>query len=204
MDTPSIPGPTASHRASPLPCWAEPPGGILVWLIVFVELLTFGMGLLVFLAQSREHAEIFQKGRASLNQSIGLVNTLVLLTGGWFMTHVPGRLRHGRTDIARRWLLAAAGTGGLFLLLKCVEYQAKLEHGLDLHADIFFTLYWLLTAFHFIHVLVATVILLVLWRGLRTGHCTAAQHGNVESGAVFWHMCDLIWLMVYPVIYLLR
>jgi len=171
---------------------------------VLVELLTFGMGLVVFLVQAREAPEIFRHGRALLNQPIGMANTLVLLSGGWFMACSIGTLRAGRPKQAERWLGAAVGSGLLFLTLKSFEYADKLHHGLDLHTDTFFTLYWLLTGFHFVHVLVAVVILLFMWRGLRRGKYTAAGHEDVQSAAVFWHMCDLIWLLVYPVIYLLH
>jgi len=104
---------SGEQRAKP-DSWTEPPGGILVWIIVFVEMLTFGMGLVVFLVQARENADMFQAGRMSLSQPIGMVNTMVLLTGGWFMTKVITHLRKGRECLARRWLLATifSGTSG--------------------------------------------------------------------------------------------
>ena len=185
------------------PAWTEPPGGILVWMIVFVELLTFGLGLVVFQVQAQDNAGMFREGRASLNQSIGVVNTMVLLTGGWFMTIVIGNLRQGETTAAARWLIATILSGGVFLGLKSFEFADKLNHGYDLHADTFFTLYWLLTGFHFIHVGVAVIILLVMWRGIRSRRYKASDFEDVESSGIFWHMCDAIWLLLYPVIYLL-
>lgn len=193
---------TLLHRSPKI--WTEPPGGILVWIIVFVEVLTFGMGLVVFQVQARENVELFRTGRALLNQPIGVANTLVLLTGGWFMTRVIGSLRIGTVTRAARWLLATIGSGLVFTALKGVEYAAKLKHGHDLNADTFFTLYWLLTGFHVVHVAVAVIILLLMWRGIRAGRYTPVEHADVESAAVFWHMCDLIWLVLYPVVYLLR
>ncbi len=184
--------------------WSEPPGGILVWIIVVLEVMTFGMGLVAFLVQGREHAEMFRHGRAMLSQSIGMANTLILLTGGLFMANAVSKLRQGRVDAAKRWLIAAIGSGLLFLVLKSIEYADKLHHGFDLHADTFFMFYWLLTGFHFVHVLVAVVILLFMWRGIQKGRYTSTRHEDVESSAVFWHMCDLIWLLLYPVIYLLH
>ena len=83
------------------------------------------------------------------------------------------------------------------------EYRQKAAHGIQFGEDTFFTLYYLLTGFHFVHVLVAVVLLGVLARSVRLGHSHAGDHQNFEAGAVFWHMCDLIWLLLYPVIYLL-
>lgn len=187
----------------PRPLLLEPPGGFLVWLIVVVEVITFGAGLAVFAAQEAGNVAVFREGRAHLSQGIALANTIALLTGGWCMATGIHALRHGQHGRARSWILAAIATGALFLGLKAWEYAGKLQQGLDLHASPFHTLYWLLTGFHFLHVAAAMVILAVLTRGIRRGTYTADSHADVEAGGVFWHMCDLIWLLLYPVIYLL-
>jgi nitric oxide reductase NorE protein len=175
-----------------------------VWLIVFLELLTFAVGLGIFIYFSREQPTVFAHGRASLRQPIAFVNTLLLLTGGWCMANALTRLRVGNVGAAQGWIAGAVSTAGLFLVLKCVEYADKLAHGFDLRADSFFTLYWLLTGFHFLHVAAALVLLALMWHGIRSGRYTATDHGDVESAGVFWHLCDLIWLLLYPVLYLLR
>ncbi len=181
----------------------EPPGGLLVWIVIVVETLTFGAGLVTFAVSRRDEPAVFAAGRAALHQPLALANTFVLLTGGWLMANALASLRAGRAKGAERWILAASASGALFLVLKSVEWAEKLRHGLGLHHDSFFTYYWLLTGFHFLHVAVAVVILLGLYRGIRRGRYTAADHLDVESGGAFWHMCDLIWLLVYPTVYLL-
>ncbi len=93
--------------------------------------------------------------------------------------------------------------GLLFLCIKGYEYFEKTAHGLTIDYDSFFTFYWLLTGFHFIHVLVALIILLFLARGIRKGRYSKDDYLDVESGAAFWHMCDLIWLLLFPVLYLM-
>lgn len=181
----------------------EPPGGVLVWLIVFVETTTFGAGLIAFAATRRDEPAIFAAGRATLQQPLALANTLVLLTGGWLMARCIASLRAGATRGAERFIAGAIASGTLFLALKSVEYAAKLGHGLGLRRDSFFAYYWLLTSFHFMHVAVAVVLLAFMWLGIRRGRYTAAEHLDVESSAIFWHMCDVIWLLLYPTIYLL-
>jgi nitric oxide reductase NorE protein len=194
--------------ANPLPVYhrrvTEPPGGLLVWLIVLLEAFTFCVGLVIFIAQSKTNAAVFQHGRESLNQTIALANTLILLTGGWCMANSLTRLRAGATQLARRWIGGAIFSALAFLLFKSVEYADKLAHGHGLHAGEFFTLYWSLTGFHFLHVATALVILVLMWRGLRRGRYTATQHEDVEGAGIFWHLCDFIWLLLYPIIYLLR
>lgn len=183
---------------------ATPPGGLLIWLIVVLEVFTFAVGLVAFTLQGAAEPDVFRRGRESLNQTIGLINTLVLLTGGWCMANAITRLRAGEIRQAERWTAAAALAALGFLVLKGFEYAEKIAHGHTLHADPFFTIYWLLTGFHFLHVATALVVLLVMVWGLRSGRYDAARHEDVESSAIFWHLCDLIWLLLYPILYLLR
>ena len=178
----------------------KPPGGILVWIIVFLELITFGAGLVVFVVQSRQETSSFQTGRALLNQPVALVNTLILLTGGWCMANGIAALRRQRCIHAVRWVAGAIGTGVAFLVLKGSEFAEKIQHGVGFGNDSFFTLYWLLTGFHFLHVVVAVVILIFMRSGIRSGNYHRDHLHDVESSSVFWHMCDLIWLLLYPII----
>lgn len=181
----------------------EPPGGVLVWIIVFLEVLTFGAGIVVFWFQARDHVAEFQHGHALLNQPLAFLNTLVLLTGGWCMANGITSLREGLQTVALRWVRMAMLTGLMFALLKGVEYSDKARHGIGFAQDEFFTLYFLLTSFHLLHVLVAVVLLFFMAGGIKRGRYHRDDHENVEASGIFWHMCDLIWLLLYPMIYLL-
>jgi len=192
-----------AQEADSRPKLFEPPGGLLVWLIVWVELLTFSIGMGVFLVQKNHDPEVFRNGQAELSRTLAFLNTMVLLTGGWWMANAMAVLKAGHPARATRWLAGSTLAGVMFLVLKGSEYATKLSRGYDLHHDAFFSLYWMLTGFHFLHVLVAVVLLAVMWRGLCQGKYTQASHEDVESTGIFWHMCDLIWLLLMPVIYLL-
>jgi len=181
----------------------EPPGGFLVWIVVFLELITFSAGILVFMVQGQSDPEAFRTGRALLNQPIALANTMILLTGGWCMANGISSLRRGHQIQSSRWIAAAIATGLAFLVLKAVEYAEKISHGIGFGDDTFFTLYFLLTGFHFAHVLAAAILLTAMWVGVHRGRYHRDHHLDVESSGIFWHMCDLIWLLLFPVIYLL-
>ena len=92
--------------------------------------------------------------------------------------------------------------GVLFLVLKSIEYISKIETGLTINYNIFFTFYWLLTLFHVIHVIVGLVIIGSIYLGINKKNATTNLE-DVEASAAFWHMCDLIWLLLFPIIYLL-
>lgn len=181
----------------------EPPGGVLIWMLVGLELVTFGAGIIAFLVQEHGHAEEFAQARILLNQPLAFSNTLLLLTGGWCMACGLNELRRGRSHPSTLWTLAAVVAGVVFLTLKLFEYRQKAAHGIGFGEDTFFTLYFMLTGFHFVHVLVAVVLLAFLARSVHLKRSHADDYQDVEAGAVFWHMCDLIWLLLYPVVYLL-
>lgn len=181
----------------------EPPGGVLVWIIVFLEIITFGAGLGVFLCQRGTEPALFAHGRELLNQPLAFANTLILLTGGWFMACGLEELRRGHQPLATRWMVGAIITGLAFLLFKSVEYFEKIQHGATFGDDAFFTLYFALTGFHFIHVLVAVLILAYLAIQLKRGRFGQDRFQDVEAGGIFWHLCDLIWLLIFPILYLL-
>jgi nitric oxide reductase NorE protein len=88
------------------------------------------------------------------------------------------------------------GVGTLFLAAKFHEYAGKFAHGIGIETSPFWTLYFLSTGFHALHVVLGIVIL-----GL-VSHYASRQ--NVETGTAFWHMVDVIWIMLYPIVYLVR
>lgn len=177
-----------------------PPGSLLIWSLVIMELFTFGVALIVFVYSGRQEPEVFHAGRAQLQPMYGAINTVFLLVSGFFMATAVERFKRGAQ--ARPFVLLAMVGGCLFLILKGIEYNGKIQHGLTLGHDTFFTYYWLLTAFHMIHVVVGLVILAVVSFRLRPQSQTMDTEG-FEACALFWHMCDLIWLILFPVIYLL-
>lgn len=171
-------------------------------MIVALELLTFMAGIVVFLYQKNLHVEEFAAGKSALNQEIAFANTLLLLTGGWLMAIALVAIRKGDVRRGHLRILGAAAAGIGFLVLKGIEYYEKVKTGVGFGEDSFYTIYISLTGFHFLHVLVAVVILLFLARALKRGRYTTEDHFDIESGGIFWHMCDLIWLLIYPAIYL--
>ncbi len=181
-----------------------PPGGILIWMVILVELVTFTAGIGAFAWQRSLAPALFAESQQNLNTVTGLVNTLILLTSGFFMAEAVRLLKLGETMGSYRRMLVALAFGFTFLTIKGTEYAGKLADGLDLSYNTFFTFYWLLTGFHFVHVLVGSVILSVLAWNIRRGVYHQNNFGDVETGAAFWHLCDIIWLLLFPVLYLMK
>ncbi|MBW7847347.1 MAG: cytochrome c oxidase subunit 3 [Bacteroidales bacterium] len=178
-----------------------PPGGILMWIIIFIELVSFGLGLIAYSYFNSVEADTFSRSRSELNAGLATLNTFLLLTSGYFMAMSVLRFKSRSFHKAHHFLWLAMVGGLLFILIKSIEYVGKIESGYTLSANMFFTFYWLLTGFHLVHVAVGIVILLVIGRQLKLRPETVKIE-DLEAGAAFWHMCDLIWLLLFPVLYL--
>ena len=179
-----------------------PPGGILLWIIIFLELLTFGMALIAMVVYGKDEPEVFHNSRLLLNTTIGTINTLFLITSGYFMAQSVKYLKDNQKTKSLYFLRLTMLGGALFLMLKTLEYYFKIQAGLHIGSNTFFSFYWSLTLFHVIHVVVGMLILSSVYFGLKKQHSNTKIE-DVEASAAFWHMCDLIWLLLFPIIYLL-
>ena len=179
-----------------------PPGGILMWILITLELITFGIALIALVFQSRENPELYHESRLMLNTTFGAINTVFLLVSGFFMATTVHLFKQQKFDKSLFYLRLTMLGGLLFLGLKSIEYYEKLNTGLVLDYNTFFSFYWLLTGFHVIHVLVGLVILSFFYYTLKKQK-TEPNLEDIEAGAAFWHRCDLIWLLLFPVIYLI-
>lgn len=180
-----------------------PPGGILIWIVVFIELITFMMGMGAFVVKRSQNTSEFHESQKLLSPVFGLINTILLVTAGYFMAIAVQKLRRGENDSSVKRMGLSILFGLSFMGLKGYEYYDKIVHGFGLEHSDFFMYYWLLTGFHFVHVLAGIVILTTLLFYVKKGYYSMKNHEDVETGGVFWHMCDLIWLILFPILYLL-
>ncbi|MDF0602424.1 cytochrome c oxidase subunit 3 [Psychromarinibacter sp. C21-152] len=171
------------------------PGELMMWVLIVSELMVFGAGLTAMLAMRLTDPASFAAAQEHLFQTGAALNTVVLITSGFLAAQALAWRRAARRMAARAALAGAAALGVLFLWIKGAEYAAKAADGIGWDSHPFFTFYYGLTGFHAAHVAAGIVLLLlVAWRD-------APQ--NIEAGAMFWHMVDLVWVLLYPVVYLL-
>jgi nitric oxide reductase NorE protein len=176
---------------------------MMIWVFIFMELLAFGLAFIVFAVLRSKDLAVFESSQAELSQPLAVLNTLILVTSGYFVVLANWSYDSGRGREATRWLVVAIGLGGAFVIVKAVEYRDKIAHGLTTGVNPFFDFYWLLTAFHLFHVLLGLVVLSYMARKIRKGQSFAADDFNLKTGSAFWHMCDLIWVVLFPLLYLI-
>lgn len=172
------------------------PGNPLIWVLILSEIAVFTAALAGFAVARLLDPGTFRAGAAALDPQAGSANTAILLTSGLLAARALDAARQGRRNATRLHLAAAGLLGAGFIGIKIAEYVHKAGLGLTIDTDAFFTLYYLVTGFHLAHVAFGVGVLALV--------AAFPQEDNVESGVAFWHMVDLIWVMVFPVFYLLR
>lgn len=173
-----------------------------MWIIIFLELITFGMALVAFVFYGKEQPEIFHHSRLQLNSTLGALNTVFLLTSGYFMANAVYEFKDRNLKKSSFYFKLTMLGGLLFLIVKSIEYYHKIQAGISLDTNTFFTFYWMLTAFHLMHVVIGLIILGWTNYGMMKKDSDTVTE-DVEACASFWHMCDLIWLLLFPILYLI-
>ena len=179
-------------------------GDLAVWLIILAEMLAFCILFLSYAFARAFDVELFNASQSTLDLNSGAINTVLLITGSWCVVRAVQAVRADASAVGARWLVAALACGAGFVTLKVLEFSAKADAGIDLSTNTFYMFYLLLTGFHFLHVIVAMLFLSILLFQTLRGHYGAHDHHALESGAAFWHMVDLLWIVLFPLVYVMR
>ena len=180
------------------------PGEEGVWLLISGDLILFSLLFGVFLWMRGEQIDVFTAGHARINQNWGLVNTLLMLSSSWFVATAVKAARRELTLITVRCFIAAALCGSGFIVVKVFEYGEKLRAGFTITTNDFFMLYFIYTGLHLLHVVIGMGVLTALILYSRSGAFGVGHKmRNLESGASFWHLVDLLWIVLFALLYLI-
>jgi nitric oxide reductase NorE protein len=180
------------------------PGEIGVWLFIGGDLIVFSVLFTAFMHTRADQLPVFAAGRAQLNQVCGLINTLLMVSSSWCVVRAVNAARRQRRQVAQACLGAALACGVGFWVVKCFEYTEKLAASLTPSTNDFFMTYFIYTGVHLLHVTVGMGVLTGLIFYVRSGEFHAIKLRNIESGASFWHLVDVLWIVLFPLLYLLR
>ncbi|MGF1600646.1 MAG: heme-copper oxidase subunit III [Thermosynechococcaceae cyanobacterium] len=131
------------------------------------------------------------------------INTVILLSSSFVAHKADEAIKHGG-DVAgvRKWFGITMAMGITFLCGQLYEYS-NLEFGLT--TNVFASTFYVLTGFHGLHVFVGVLLMGgVLWRSRKPGHYTAETHFGIEAAEVYWHFVDVVWIILFSLLYLLR
>lgn len=180
------------------------PGDLAIWIFIFAELSVFGILFLAFAFARKYNLEIFNEGQLALVKTYGALNTVVLITSSYFVVNAVNAIKLNLSIHCTRWLFLALLTGSIFVIIKIIEYKEKFVAGYDLDTNLFFMFYFVLTFFHFMHVILGMIILIVVAIKAHKGDYSSQNHTGVETGASYWHMVDLVWIILFPLVYVMR
>lgn len=185
-----------------------PPGDFGIWLVIYIELFTFAGLFIGYAFSRRKDIELFNSSQELLQQGFGFINTILLISSSYFVVKAVNSIKKEhhikKHKKASKFLLIASILACVFLIIKLIEFYNKYEQGITISTNSFFMFYYILTGFHFLHVVLGVIILLILAKKTKNKAYSSENCIALESGASYWHMVDLVWIILFPLIYILR
>lgn len=206
--------PELSHQFESLDQQAEA-STLGIWAFLVTEILFFGGLFLLYSVYRLKFPNTFEQCSKLMDLRLGALNTAVLLTSSLTMAMGVNAAEGGRREATVRWILFTMLLGTLFLGIKGLEYYHKfVEHlvpgpyfQLDSphqgHAQIFFALYFALTGLHALHMIIGIIVLAVIASMASAGKFTKTYSNPVHIAGLYWHFVDIIWIFLFPLLYLI-
>lgn len=185
-----------------------------IWLFLATEILLFGGMFLAFAVFRSWYFEAFVEAHHHLDKVLGSVNTVALITSSFTMALAVRASQRGAKRETTALLAATIALAMVFLLIKLFEYRHKFEHGLlpgrfftatgfvHPEARIFFGVYFMMTGIHGLHVAIGIGLLGWVLRRARRGEFSSRYYAPVEGVGLYWHLVDMIWIYLFPLLYL--
>jgi heme/copper-type cytochrome/quinol oxidase subunit 3 len=172
-----------------------------MWLFLASEIMFFAgfIGAYVVLRMANPHLAV--AAQAELSWPLAAINTGVLIISSLTMVLAVNAISKGNRGRCEDMVFITASLGLVFLVIKGFEYAAKFDHGITPASSSFWSAYFLMTGFHGLHVLGGIVALVFLLFYIK--HYGPHRYAKVENVALYWHFVDLVWIFLFPIVYLL-
>jgi len=184
-----------------------------MWVFIFTEILLFGGLFLVYAVMRSNYPDDFHQAAHHLNAFIGAINTVVLLASSATVAMSITAVQKGDNRRAVILLFTTLICAGIFLINKYFEWGHKIHIGLYPGSDLmltlnhgsvmFFSLYFFMTGLHMFHLVVGGIILTIIMIKVNRGTINAGRYVFLENGGLYWHLVDLIWIFLFPLLYLI-
>jgi cytochrome c oxidase subunit 3 len=184
------------------------------WIFLVTEIMFFGGAFMAYILYRSWYPAAFAAGSHHLDITLGAFNTAVLIGSSLTVVLSVRAAQQGKQGALLRWLLATIALGLVFLVVKAFEYHAKWVHhlvpGPNFHWDgpdpanveLFFSIYFAMTGLHALHMVIGAG--LFTWLVIQTvrGKYSASYYTPVECTGLYWHFVDLVWIYLFPLLYL--
>lgn len=180
------------------------PGEEGTWIFILGDMTVFALLFGVYITARAEDPGLFNSSQEELKVAFGAVNTLILLLSSLLVVSGIRAMRHGIPNLAPKLFAGAFLCGLAFSVNKIIEYSDKISHDLTPATNDFFMYFFVLTGLHFFHLLIGMALLVFLIVQSRKPKIDERRFAFVEGGACFWHMVDLLWVVLFPLLYLVH
>lgn len=178
------------------------PGQWAMWVFVLGDMLIFGGWFAFYMFFRMQNPELYLQSQQALSQTIGVINTQILLFSSWMIARCVAATQKREYDKATLYTWLALASGVLFVAAKVYEWSTEIAAGHSFSSNYFFMFYFFLTGVHVFHVLIGLIVLGVVVRELGAPELRSQE--VVESGATYWHMVDFLWVIIFALLYLMR
>jgi len=173
-----------------------------MWLFIGSEIMMFGAFIAVYIVlRMSMPQEVVDYSKKQLHWEIACFNTFVLILSSYTAVRAVNAISKGNKGHCEDMLIVTAALGALFLVVKGFEYAGKFDHGIEPDHNVFFGSYFLMTGFHGLHVLIGVILL--VWTALYVKRFDEHHYAHVENLALYWHFVDVVWIFLFPIVYLL-
>lgn len=193
-----------SSALAPHPSQIRVPGEAGVWVFILTEMAIFTALFGVIVWNRAQDPEMFAQGQSMLNQPLGLTNTVVLIAGSVLVVLAIAAAQCDRYRQAAQYLAAGMACGAVFVVIKGAEYALAMHHGMWIHTNVFWMLFFVVTGAHLLHVLVGATALGLVRPRASAGLTGVRDRELFTSATCYWHMVDLLWLVLFPLFYLVN
>jgi len=185
-----------------------------MWVFLVTEIMFFGGLLTTYVIYRTTFPQVFIEASHHLNVYLGTFNTIVLITSSLTMAMAVHSSRLGNRNALATYLVLTMVLGSVFLCVKGYEYALKWNEGLfpgnffyngpdAAHQRLFFSVYFALTGLHALHMIIGIGILLVMLRMALKDKFDETWYTPIEISGLYWHFVDLVWIFLFPLLYLI-
>ncbi len=184
-----------------------------MWLFLFTEVLFFGGLFLLYAVYRSEYLDEFHRAATGLSKTMGGINTIILITSSLTMALSITAIKKADKKLSLLFQTATILLGLSFIVVKYIEWSAKINSGVfpgspvllghEQGEIIFYSLYFVMTGLHGLHILIGVVVLIVILRMSIKGSINENTFIKLENSGLYWHFVDIVWIYLFPLLYLI-
>ncbi len=185
-----------------------------MWIFIFTEILFFGGLFLLYAVYRSEYTQEFHIAASGLDRKIGAVNTVILITSSLTMALSIAALKKSDKRLSIIFQVSTILLGAAFLVIKYFEWSSKINHGIypgspELLSQpqgniIFYSLYFVTTGMHGLHVLIGIIVIASMLILTKQDKINDTDYIKLENTGLYWHFVDIVWIYLFPLLYLIR